>query len=105
MKYIEAPNQIDVPGGPFLFLAGGITGCYDWQSQAVDLIKVSGVDVTVLNPRRENFPIDNPSAAYEQILWEHDALRIADVILFWFTAGRATLAEKTRQDMTGLKEL
>ena len=27
-------------------------------------------DLVVFNPKRENFPIDDPNAAYEQIAWE-----------------------------------
>jgi hypothetical protein len=70
--------------GPSLFLAGGITGCPDWQTEAVRVL--SDVAVTLLNPRRPHFPIDDPAAAAEQIRWEHDALRQATAILFWFPA-------------------
>ena len=34
---------------------------------------------TVLNPRRKNFPIDDPKAAREQIVWKYHALRDANV--------------------------
>jgi Nucleoside 2-deoxyribosyltransferase like len=40
--------------------------------------------VALLNPRRANFPIGDPSAAMKQIEWEHRHLRMADAILFWF---------------------
>jgi hypothetical protein len=40
----------------------------------------------VLNPRRENFPVGQAEATREQTTWEHEHLRIADVILFWFCA-------------------
>lgn len=65
-----------------LFLAGGITGCPDWQSSI--LHRFMGYHLVVFNPRRKNFPIDDPSAAYEQIRWERDKLLISDFILFWF---------------------
>jgi len=41
-------------------------------------------ELTLLNPRRKNFPIGDPNAAFEQIQWEHRQLRAADAILFWF---------------------
>ncbi|MGW1171582.1 nucleoside 2-deoxyribosyltransferase domain-containing protein [Streptomyces sp. NPDC002550] len=40
----------------------------------------------VLNPRRERYPAGQAEAAREQIAWEYEHLRIADVILFWFCA-------------------
>jgi hypothetical protein len=71
-------------GGPSLFLAGGITGCPDWQSQLIDLLADAPFDL--FNPRRKNFPIQDPSAAAEQIAWEHRHLRQATAIAFWFAA-------------------
>jgi len=65
-----------------LFLAGGIQGCPDWQSDMVSLLH--DTSWVVLNPRRTNFPIHDPTAADAQIQWEYDHLRYADVILFWF---------------------
>ena len=69
---------------PSLFLAGGITGCPDWQAEAVAAL--TGVRGTLLNPRRPDFLIDDPDAAPEQIRWEHRALHLSDAILFWFPA-------------------
>jgi hypothetical protein len=46
-------------------------------------------DMALLNPRRRNFPIHDPQAAYGQIEWEFEALNEADVILFWFPASRS----------------
>lgn len=40
-----------------------------------------------MNPRRANFPIDDPKAAFEQIQWEFNHLRQADLISFWFSSG------------------
>ena len=31
MRYIEAPDEFEPDGTPSLFLAGGISGCGDWQ--------------------------------------------------------------------------
>src|SRR5439155_6687032 len=36
------------------FLAGGISGCGDWQSRLVGLL--NGLDLVALNPRRDNYP-------------------------------------------------
>ena len=83
MKYIEAItlySQEDL--GASIFLAGGITNCPDWQQDMVGLL--SDTLYTLLNPRRKDFPIGDPNEALEQIAWEHNALRDADEILFWF---------------------
>ncbi len=83
MNYIEAPEVYPAGGDSVtVFLAGGITGCPDWQSEIVTLL--SDTNLTLFNPRRANFPIDDPSAAYGQIIWEHWHLYRADRILFWF---------------------
>lgn len=82
MKYIESPQSYSKKKGKALFLAGGITNCPDWQSAVVKLLH--GTQVTVLNPRRKIFPINDPTAATEQIKWEFEHLRKADAILFWF---------------------
>lgn len=83
MKYIEAPNDYNIDDiGDTVFLAGGITDCPDWQQ---DMVKLLGnTDLTLLNPRRANFPIHDPNAALAQITWEHVALRNALAISFWF---------------------
>jgi len=81
MKYIEAPNDWHYVDES-VFLAGGITGCPDWQQEMVRLLSDTGL--SLLNPRRKNFSIGNPDAAQAQITWEHEALRKASSILFWF---------------------
>lgn len=83
MRYIEAPKGYTLhPSEKSVYLAGGITNCPDWQRKMVQLL--SGTDYTLLNPRQEDFPIDDPNAARQQITWEHYAFRDAKVILFWF---------------------
>jgi len=82
MQYIEAPTQYEPKGQKSLFLAGGITGCPDWQREVVAAL--ADTDWVVLNPRRANFPIHDPNAAIAQITWEHEHLRKADAISFWF---------------------
>ena len=83
MRYIEAITPYTYKDGDkSLFIAGGITDCPDWQQDFVKLL--SDTDITILNPRRANFPIHDSNAALEQIKWEHDNLRRAVAISFWF---------------------
>lgn len=66
-----------------MFLAGGVTGCPDWQTNAARALP-AGTDA--YNPRRPGWPIDDPDATEAQIRWEHARLAVADLILFWFCA-------------------
>ncbi len=81
MTYIEAPNEFNEPG-PSLFLAGGISGTHDWQTELVALL--ADLPLVLLNPRRRNFPMDDPTAAEGQIAWEFRHLRRACAVAFWF---------------------
>lgn len=81
MKYFEAPNWYNGTE-PSLFLAGGITGCPDWQANMVNMLE--NTNWVLLNPRRTNFPITDPTAAEAQIRWEWNHLRMAKAILYWF---------------------
>jgi len=84
VNYIEAIEKPNITT-PSVFMAGGITNCPDWQSDLAN--KLAGTEnLTLINPRRKDFPIHDPKAAGVQIAWEHDALRLADSILFWFPA-------------------
>ncbi|HYE17931.1 MAG TPA: nucleoside 2-deoxyribosyltransferase domain-containing protein [Tepidisphaeraceae bacterium] len=82
MRYIEAPNEVSELGGRSVFLAGGISGCDDWQTRLVALL--ADTDLTLLNPRRRDFPMDDPTAAEGQIAWEFRHLRAAWGRVFWF---------------------
>jgi hypothetical protein len=80
---VLAPNEL--PGDrPMLFLAGGISGCPAWQDEMIQLLAHLPSEWVLINPRRENFPIDDRGFAAAQIEWEHRALRAASAILFWF---------------------
>lgn len=83
MKCLKPPEYCS-PNGTTLFLAGGISGCPDWQADLLRLL--SKEEITVFNPRRENFPIGDPTAAVEQISWEFRYLRWSHAISFWFPA-------------------
>ena len=81
MRYIEAPAEYD-GNGPAVFLAGGITDTADWQSQLTVLLGAN--EGTVLNPRRREFPMGDPSEGRVQIEWEFRHLKLADLVAFWF---------------------
>jgi len=80
MQSIKAPDGIQAEF-PSVFLAGGITNCPDWQSEVSTAL--GGLSITVLNPRRDVFP-STPGVGEEQIRWEFERLRSADLISFWF---------------------
>lgn len=82
MKLIKCPEVWTPNHDQSVFLAGGITGCPDWQTDMVDLL--ASTDFTLLNPRREKFDITNTKLSDQQIEWEFDHLYIADAVLFWF---------------------
>jgi len=93
MKVITAIDEdysLDTNNGTKIFLAGGITNCPNWQKDAIDYFKRNfheNVPITIYNPRRENFPINDPNASEQQIVWEFNHLSEADIILYWFSAG------------------
>lgn len=100
MQYIEAVSDEEVtPGNQVLFLAGGITDCEDWQKELVDLVKDFPF-LTVINPRRANFPMHDPEAGKIQIKWEFERMQSAEHVSFWFskrTLCPITLYELGRQ--------
>lgn len=85
MRTITATEEIDTYK-PTVFLAGGITNCPEWQNELIELLQYRD-DFVLLNPRRENFPMDDPNAAEEQIRWEFEALNNCDIFSMWYTAG------------------
>ena len=85
MKHYRPPQPVPADAlQNSLFVAGGITGASDWQTQFVEALRAS--DLTLLNPRREHYSALEPDALREQIRWEHDNLRAASAIAFWFPA-------------------
>ncbi|MGN6250392.1 MAG: nucleoside 2-deoxyribosyltransferase domain-containing protein, partial [Marmoricola sp.] len=81
VQYVEALTEYDGPG-PSVFLAGGISGTFDWQADVV--ARLADLPLVILNPRRRDFPMDDPAAAPAQIEWEFRHLRRATAVLFWF---------------------
>jgi len=100
MQVIYAPEKrtkhlTDV----YCFLAGGITNCYNWQDEVIAELKKleeedaedydGPMELIVFNPRRPNFPIDDPDAAEEQIKWEFDNLQACDIFSMYFCGGES----------------
>lgn len=81
MQYIEAPFEY-TGNEPSVFLAGGITGTESWQPRLTAML--CGTAWAVLNPRRQDFPKDDPAVGSQQIEWEHRHLQRASLISFWF---------------------
>ena len=87
-QYIEAPDDTPIKNEQSIFLAGGISDCKDWQKEVSKELKELD-NLTVLNPRRENFEVFKSKAQFsesaKQIAWEYEKLRTVSQILFWFT--------------------
>jgi hypothetical protein len=79
-EYNERKQENDV----FCFLAGGITNCAEWQDAVLDLLKDEDDHLIIFNPRRKKFPINDPTASFEQIKWEFDHLMNCDIFSMYF---------------------
>ena len=103
---VTAPDEFQKKFGVKVFLAGGITNCPNWQKDVIECVKKhfnlycnedlyvnekygNHADLVIFNPRRENFPIHDPSAAKEQIEWEFNALEKCDVFSMYFSSGES----------------
>ena len=91
MRVITAPEPLNIKDDDVVvFLAGGITNCPNWQWDVIKLLKDAVNDypnLVILNPRRDNFPTDDPNASEEQITWEFNALARCTVISMYFSDG------------------
>ena len=87
MEEVIAPYEETFHCPCRMFLAGGITNCPDWQRDVCNYLSLYDDRLTVYNPRRQNFPIDDPNASQEQIKWETKHLCMANMICFWFSRG------------------
>jgi len=81
-QYIEAISMVPKTYVRSLFLAGGISGCDDWQKKAADSLK--DLPITIINPRREGFNVNNMLNSVDQIKWEHKYLWESTHVMFWF---------------------
>ena len=86
MIYVEAPDARPEHSydRPAVFLAGGITGCEDWQGYVCE--RMGDDRVVLLNPRRRGFDVARGDSAAQQIEWEwrhlHDPR--TTTTMFWF---------------------
>ena len=83
MNYIECPTKLQPNHINTIFLGGSISNAGLWQSKMVKLL--DNTDLTVVNPRRANFDINNKQMTIDQIEWEFEHLRKCEAILFWFS--------------------
>lgn len=73
-----------------VFLAGGISGCRNWQEEVIDKLGAmmplypALKRAVLINPRNPEFDVDDPGMAFEQIKWEHDWLSRADIVSYFF---------------------
>lgn len=87
IEHIICPSTTDSNPSHRVFIGGGISGCPDWQSEFVGkFTEFSSTDKTVslYNPRRVNFDVNDTNILEEQINWENKFLSSADIIIFWF---------------------
>lgn len=87
MKIVTAPDEhVITDYNISCFLAGGITGCVDWQRGVIgELNKYDLEDLIIFNPRREYFNIKDLSATNLQITWEFIYLNKMDIFSVYFT--------------------
>jgi hypothetical protein len=101
MVELKPPAPFADAPPPFLFLAGSIEmgRADDWQASLA--AELAGLDVTLLNPRRDAWDatwrqsIDEPLFR-AQVEWELDGLDRADLVAMWFapaTRAPVTLLE------------
>ena len=94
MRVITEPNYYEPHDKDVsVFLAGGITNCPNWQKKVIETIKNTYSIVTdslvLFNPRRDNFPIHDKSAASQQIEWEFDMIEKCNVFSMYFSSGES----------------
>jgi hypothetical protein len=90
-RYFESPAPVPphiLSTAPSVFLAGGITGAPDWQAYATNQLVIGHDTMIIVNPRRANFPMGDPAAGRDQILWEQRYLHAVHTTLFWFPDAR-----------------
>lgn len=75
-----------------IFLAGGISGCHDWQSNVIMLLErdISEEPVLVYNPRMKEFR-NSRTEAERQIRWEYERLEAMDIFTMYFAASETSV--------------
>ncbi len=92
MKLFLPVQRLEVTSEKKIFLAGTIDNgkSADWQQKAISLLE--DTPYHVYNPRRERWNPDweqtyENSEFFQQVMWENDALKKADVIVMHFSPG------------------
>jgi hypothetical protein len=81
--YIQCPSRYTPANQTAVFLAGGISGCHNWQNEMVGKLS-KFPNLTIINPRRETFDINDQEQTEFQIQWEYEHLVMSDIVSFWF---------------------
>ena len=95
MKIFTAPNiPEEMPDNAVTaFLAGGITGCDDWQKKTIEYLEsYPNTDrLVVFNPRGAFFDSDYPLErdVYRQAKWEHYFLSRTHIFTMYFCEGKS----------------
>lgn len=108
-KVVKAPEKYDATGKYVIFLAGTIDmgEALDWQKMVEERLSGLGDWLLILNPRRDEWDssweqsIDNPQFN-EQVTWELDGQKAADLILFVFAINEEE-AKKAKAPITLLE--
>lgn len=89
MKVLQSPQDLRIAyefDGPIVFLAGGISGCENWQDYIINKLQIQDKEQNYLliNPRRQGDLAPNGEMAEAQIIWEAEAMTLVDTMAFWF---------------------
>lgn len=94
---VTAPEEYKKQKGDILvFLAGGITGCENWQQVVIKYLigeepklMISDRRLVLFNPRRENFPAHDKNAHAQQVAWERRYIDMSDIFSMYFCSGES----------------
>ena len=91
MRIFTPPHQILISKNMSIFLAGTIDmgNSEDWQQKIAKFFALSNVDVDIYNPRRLKWNSELKQSSetpefYQQVNWELDAMKKADLIIMNF---------------------
>jgi len=99
MKLLMAPDETMVPDSMAkIFLAGCANT--DWRKEFVKYFE--GSDVTIYDPKRDNWDDMTVADSIEQVSWEYDKLRQSHVIVFLFNSGSVCPITLLEYGMWGL---
>ena len=80
-QIITAPNR-EIPKFITVFLAGGINKCKEWQKEVIKELELE--EISIFNPRQENFNINDKSNSFKQIKWEFERLEQMEIFTIYF---------------------